>query len=328
MPLPLLRSGERTGAEIETIAEPCVICGSHAARRLFTARDRLHNLPGEFWVVRCTSCQLLRTSPRPSGKALAVYYPDNYGPHAESTDAFSVVIAEGHSGLWRWFRRSVATRRIWWTPDLRPGARALELGSGAGHFVRHALARGWEVHALEPVAGPAERLERDPRIHVHRESAEAMTFPPGSLDAVFAWMVVEHLEDPAAVLRKISVALKPGGYFVFSVPNAGSWEFVVFRERWYALDVPRHLWHFSARTLRRLLSASGLEVERVYHQKVLKNLTGSLDLLSLDLPRLAPLARRLERILSNPWISFAVGAALAGVRQGGRLTVVARAVKP
>jgi SAM-dependent methyltransferase len=154
-----------------------------------------------------------------------------------------------------------------------------------------------------------------------------MDFPPNSLDAVFGWMVVEHLEDPATVVRKIAAALRPGGYFVFSVPNAGSWEFAVFREHWYGLDVPRHLWHFSPRTLGRLLAVTGFSVERIFHQKVLRNVTGSLEFLGTDLPRVIGITRGLERLLSVPRISFGIGAVLAALRQGGRLTVVARPVK-
>lgn len=326
MPYPVPSGRGQMGADIETAGEPCVVCGSHAVRRLFAARDRLYNLPGEFWVVRCASCEQLRTSPRPSEEALALYYPENYGPHAEPIDSVPTAAAEEGGGAWRWIRRHVATRRIWWMPDLPPGARVLELGSGAGHFVRYALARGWEVHALEPAAKPAERLMRDPRVHVHQGLAEKVSIPVESLDAAFAWMVVEHLENPVAVFRRLAAALKPEGYFVFSVPNAGSWEFGFFRECWYGLDVPRHLWHFTPRTLRRLLGTCGFRIEQVYHQKVLRNLTGSLDLWCAGLAlRPASLTRWLDRILSNPWVSFGLGAALAAIRQGGRLTVVARA---
>lgn len=295
--------------------------------RLFTARDRLHHLPGEFWVVRCVACGLAQTSPRPSGEALAAYYPEDYRPHQDAGEE------PGSRGpgavrpprLGDRLKRRFGSRRIWWMPDLPAGARVLELGSGAGHFVRHALARGWEVHAVEPAGQPAARLARDPRVRVHREAAEAITVRSGSFDAVFAWMVVEHLENPLAVLRKIAEALRPGGYFVFSVPNAGSWEFSLFGSRWYALQVPTHLWHFSPRTLRRLLVECGFSVERIFHQKVLKNITGSLAYLGDDLPRLAPLAHGLARMLAPAWVSFGVGAMLAAVRQGGRLTVVARA---
>lgn len=298
--------------------------------RLFAAHDRLHHLPGEFRVVRCVACDLTQTSPRPSGAALAAYYPGDYGPHRQSSDEPGSHEAgpARRSRLRRWLKQRFGSRRIWWTPDLLPGARVLELGSGAGHFVRHALARGWEVHAVEPAWQPAARLARDPRVHVHREPAEAIAVPSGSFDAVFAWMVVEHLENPLAVLRKIAEALRPGGYFVFSVPNAGSWEFSLFGSRWYALQVPTHLWHFSPRTLRRLLVECGFSVERIFHQKVLKNITGSLAYLGEDLPRFAPLAQRLARMLTPAWVSFGVGAVLAAVRQGGRLTVVARAAGP
>lgn len=303
--------------------DACILCGSRAARRLFPARDRLHNLPGDFWVVRCLSCELIRTCPRPSGETLAAYYPDNYGPHAEVTAGDSG--ADPILGLWGRLRRGVVSRRVWWLPDLPPGARVLELGSGSGYFVGHALARGWEVHALEPAVRAAERLARDPRVRVHREAAEQMDFPPGSVDAVFAWMVVERLEDPVGVHRKVAAALKPGGYFVFSLPNAGSWEFFVFRARWWALEIPRHLWHWCPRTLRRLLALTGFSLERIFHQKVLRNISGSLDYLGADRPRLAPLTRALARFLSVPQVSFGIGAILAALRQGGRLTVVARA---
>ncbi len=293
--------------------------------RLFEARDRLHHLPGEFWVVRCAACGLMQTAPRPSGPALAAYYPEDYAAHRDAGEETAPAGAgTRRSGFRGWLRRRFGSRRIWWTPDLPPGARVLELGSGAGYFVRHALARGWEVHAVEPAEQAAARLARDPRVRVHQQPAEAVDAAPGTFDAVFAWMVVEHLEQPLAVLRKIAAALRPGGYFVFSVPNAGSWEFAVFRGRWYALQVPTHLWHFTPRTLARLLGECGFSVERVFHQKVLKNITGSLEYLGEDRTALAPIARRLSLMLTPAWVSFGLGAALAALRQGGRLTVVAR----
>ncbi len=313
---------------VEELGQACTLCRSRLVRRLFPARDRLHGLPGQFWIARCVRCGLICTSPRPEGPALAVYYPGDYAPHraADAQGAQDPIATAGRSRAWRWLRRRWITRHIWWMPELPAGARVLELGSGAGHFVRAALARGWEVNALEPAAGPAERLGLDAQVHVHREPAEALDVAPGSFDAIFAWMVVEHLEDPGAVLRKIAAALKPGRHFVFSVPNAGCWEFGVFRGRWYALDVPRHLWHFRPRTLTDLLVESGFRVERVFHQKTVKNITGSLEYIAEDFPGFGRMARSLSRAISRPEVSFAIGALLAALRQGGRLTVVARAV--
>ncbi|PYN52748.1 MAG: hypothetical protein DMD92_21180 [Candidatus Rokuibacteriota bacterium] len=69
-------------------------------------------------------------------------------------------------------------------------------------------------------------------------------------------------------------------------------------------------------------------IESIFHQKVLRNITGSLDFLGNDRPALAPLAGRLSRLLTPAWVSFGLGAALAVLRQGGRLTVVARTPGP
>jgi hypothetical protein len=44
------------------------------------AIDELHGLPGRFSVVRCRSCKLMRTSPRPTLESIGQYYPDPYGP--------------------------------------------------------------------------------------------------------------------------------------------------------------------------------------------------------------------------------------------------------
>ncbi|MEJ7619026.1 MAG: hypothetical protein WKF30_19070 [Pyrinomonadaceae bacterium] len=48
---------------------------------LFSGRDRLHDLPGIFQVVKCRACGLMRTNPRPTPETIGFYYPENYGPY-------------------------------------------------------------------------------------------------------------------------------------------------------------------------------------------------------------------------------------------------------
>ena len=54
-----------------------------------------------------------------------------------------------------------------------------------------------------------------------------------------------------------------------------SWEFRLFKEKWYALHVPNHLHHFTPDTIRLVLQASGWTLEKVHHQRVLSNLIAS-----------------------------------------------------
>jgi SAM-dependent methyltransferase len=157
-------------------------------------------------------------------------------------------------------------------------------------------------------------------------------FPAGSFDACFAWMVVEHLHDPLATLREVRRLLRDDGWLVFSVPNYGCWEARVFGRYWHALDLPRHLQHFRPQTLRQMLAQTGFRVERVIHQRNVLNLLGSLALwLRVHRPR-SRLGPALIQYTNHPrmWPQIALAPLaklLAWLRQGGRLTVIARPVR-
>ena len=54
----------------------CFLCGGSHSEFMFSARDRLHRLPGEFALVQCSDCRLVRLSPRPLLDQLGFYYPE------------------------------------------------------------------------------------------------------------------------------------------------------------------------------------------------------------------------------------------------------------
>jgi len=56
-----------------------------------------------------------------------------------------------------------------------------------------------------------------------------LPFASGCWDVISANMVMEHLQDPDAVLREVHRALSPGGTFVFHTPNFYHWGTLVAR---------------------------------------------------------------------------------------------------
>ncbi|MEI7590453.1 MAG: class I SAM-dependent methyltransferase, partial [Deltaproteobacteria bacterium] len=110
---------------------------------------------------------------------------------------------------------------------------------------------------------------------VHAGPLETAPQPDEAFDLIVGWMVLEHLHDPVGCLQKIRKWAKPGAWLVLSIPNAWSLEFHLFKDKWYALHLPAHLHHFTPTTIKKILSASGWKLEKVYHQRVLNNLIAS-----------------------------------------------------
>jgi len=81
--------------------------------------------------------------------------------------------------------------------------------------------------------------------------------------AVVFWHSLEHLPEPGAALEKAVSLLSSGGTLIVAVPNSDSFQASAFGDRWFALDLPRHLVHLTSDALLDRMQALGLRVERV-----------------------------------------------------------------
>ena len=87
---------------------------------------------------------------------------------------------------------------------LPPGARVLDWGAGSGAFMREARAAGFEAHGFDVIEETARWLR----------ATGAYSDDPGRFDALTAWDVLEHMEDPAALLAQV----RPGALIFVSIP--------------------------------------------------------------------------------------------------------------
>lgn len=239
---------------------------------VLTGRDLLHDLPGEFAVVKCHTCGLMRTTPRPTPETIGFYYPDDYGPYlgtqirrAGPTSSLKKLLVS--------LLKRVVNFNTQCLPSLVPG-RMLEVGCASGAFLHLMACQGWQVQGIE-FSEKAAQAAAQLGYRVHTGPLETAPPPNESFDLVVGWMVLEHLHDPIGGLKKLREWTKPGGWLVLSIPNAKSLEFRLFKEKWYALQVPTHLHHFTPETIRQVLQASGWTLEEIHHQRVLSNLIAS-----------------------------------------------------
>lgn len=185
--------------------------------------------------TRCATCGVATTDPWPPPAELEAAYGDWYRPAAGR-------FAGPGDRLLRRTRARLAVR----VHALAPAGPVLDVGSGDGTLVGALRAQGREAAGLE--RGDAELT--------------ALDAPQA---AVIFWHSLEHLPDPAGALAHAARLLLPGGLLVVAVPNAGSLQARAFGDDWFALDLPRHLFHFTAPGLTARLRDLGLRVTRESH---------------------------------------------------------------
>jgi 2-polyprenyl-3-methyl-5-hydroxy-6-metoxy-1,4-benzoquinol methylase len=129
----------------------------------------------------------------------------------------------------------------------------LDVGTGGGEFAYLLQSLGHRVSGIEPNKGYADYSVREYGLAVQVGFVQDAAFPPESFDVVTIWHVLEHTEDPGAVLALLRTWLKPDGRLVVEVPNVEA-----------TCQAPQstfheaHLYNFNVVSLRRLAKKHGL----------------------------------------------------------------------
>ncbi len=247
----------RDRAPLARAVERCPCCdgaGSTLVRSVTAAGGRVAEV---FELRECRTCGIVFLDPRLDDRLLArLYDEDFYFSTGWSYHALASRVIESIQ----------ARRRHRVEAYVRPG-RLLDIGSGDGSFVHHMARHGWDATGIDPSPAAlafARRASNGGRFL--RGSLDDFVGAPRSLDLVTMWQVLEHVGEPRPLLRRSRDLLRPGGLFVASVPNIEGWSSRLTGERWWGLDVPRHVVHYAPATLGRLVERAGLRVVRVRHR--------------------------------------------------------------
>jgi 2-polyprenyl-3-methyl-5-hydroxy-6-metoxy-1,4-benzoquinol methylase len=145
------------------------------------------------------------------------------------------------------------------------GRRILDVGCARGLMLSMARESGWEPYGLEFSAETARHAREELGLDVRACSIVEAGYEPGFFDIITIWHVLEHIESPAETIEECSKVLSPEGVLVVSVPNFDSLQARISGPKWYHLDLPYHLFHFSLANLRELLEKNSFRVIRVKH---------------------------------------------------------------
>lgn len=234
----------------------CPVCGSKNFHEVLRVKDRTVSQE-MFPVMECADCTLRFTQDVPAEDHIGPYYKsENYISHTATKKGLI-------NNLYHAVRKRTIQRKrqlITKLTGVTAGA-LMDIGAGTGTFAAEMKAHGWQVTGLEP-DDTARKVAYDMHGVQLLPPDELEKAAPGSFDAITMWHVLEHVHALQHYMQRLKVLLKPGGKLFIAVPNYTSADAVKYGKDWAAYDVPRHLYHFSPKSMQALLERNGLKLEQ------------------------------------------------------------------
>ena len=125
----------------------------------------------------------------------------------------------------------------------------LDYGCGNGDFLKDMLGKKIEVVGIEKSLS-CQKICQSRGLSVF---SSVKQLKQNNYNIITLWHVLEHVSSPSKCISTLSSILSKDGRLVIAVPNIQSLDSQFFKEEWEALDVPRHLWHFTTKGLIDLL---------------------------------------------------------------------------
>ena len=211
-------------------------------------------------LVRCRSCNLVYVSPRLSEDVVLSLYDQQYF-HAQEEFMYDTRIFKGgyrdYLGDQEYYLQTFRRRLHEIQIRIKRTGYVLDIGCAAGYFLDIARARGWEVEGVEPSAYVADYAREQLRLKVHKGTLNDLHLPESAFDLVTIWDALEHVPDPRQTLTQVYRILKPDSLLVVSTHDIGSLAARLLGRKWYQLGPHLHLYYFSPKTIRKMLTIVG-----------------------------------------------------------------------
>jgi ubiquinone/menaquinone biosynthesis C-methylase UbiE len=197
-------------------------------------------------IVQCVRCGFVYANPRWSEDDLLAAYT------AVEDDTY---VSE-RSGRELTFRHHLQHLERWTGPG--NGRSLLDVGAYIGVFVEVAAAAGWQAMGVEPSDWAAAEAQKR-GLQVIGGTQDAPELNGRQFDLITMWDVIEHVDDPAAEMKKAYRLLKPGGWLVVHTMDVSSLTARLMGSRWpWYMDM--HVHYFSRQTMKQMLNQAGFEV--------------------------------------------------------------------
>lgn len=235
----------------------CPLCNSgHFTNKLICEDYTVSH--EQFVLVTCDSCNFTFTNPRPIEENISSYYQsDEYISHQDKSNNLINIAYKQVRNITLKQKEKLLKRYQ------QPG-KLLDIGCGTGYFLEYCQKKNWFTTGIEPNEHARQQaIDKN----INTLSSLDQLDKEEKFDVITLWHVLEHVYDLNEYIKKIKSHLKSQGTLFIAVPNLESYDAQYYKQYWAAYDVPRHLYHFSKNTMKKLLGNHGLKTKEIKPMK-------------------------------------------------------------
>ncbi len=211
----------------------CPLCTSNIVRKQYKVTDAVSHK--NFSINFCTPCKIGCAYPQPEN--LSKFYTSTY-----------------YSRIKTVIYKILQIRRPKIIQSLKNNGNIIDIGCGDGSIGDQLDADKYNYLGIETPFAKIKNLK------IKTVGIEGIKEKNNSFDFVTFWESFEHLKYPLKALKKSYRLLKNKGYLIIECPNFNSWEKYLFGDRWFHLDPPRHMFHYTPSGLIDLIKKQGFRI--------------------------------------------------------------------
>ena len=231
---------------------PCPICSKNAHFLVKSTDFTLSKQ--EFEIFLCDNCQTAFTKNPPTADQIGQYYQsEDYISHSNTQKGFINKLYHFARKMMLASKRNLVEKLNGQKPKT-----ILDIGCGTGYFLDQLQQNSWQTLGIEADEKTRRFAQQNFKLKVL--NGEDFWQISQKFQVISLWHVLEHLYDLDAYFVKFNELLEDDGVLIIAVPNHWAAEQKHYGKYWAAWDVPRHLWHFSPKSMVFLANKFGFDV--------------------------------------------------------------------
>jgi len=257
----------------------CKICNNSENNNIFLINEMQFGYFDKFKYMECSKCGCLQLIDIPDD--LSKYYPQNYFSlsvdEAKNPKDFMQILIRKLTIYYYSNRNKLIIKLIYFMfPELFTltitkenmgflfNCKILDVGCGAGSLLYTLKLAGFNnLYGIDPYIN--ENISYDNKIYIYKSDILAHN---DMYDIIMLNHSLEHIVEQEKTMNKIYSLLNKNGICIIRIPTVSCYSWFKYKEYFYHLDAPRHIFIHSIKSIKLLCLKCGFKIKSINYDSL------------------------------------------------------------